>query len=148
MYGFYDECLRKYGSPEVWKNFCEVFDIMPLCAVVDDKIFCTHGGLSPNISTIDDIGKINRCDFWLCFEKKSKILYRIQRISFIRLISFRCQEIPSDGPVCDLMWSDPDDRDSWGTSPRCAGYTFGACMCRSILKSKMKEVVVRYDRRT
>jgi len=97
VYGFYDECLRKYGSPEVWKNFCDVFDLMPLCAVVDDKIFCTHGGLSPNIATIDDIGKINRQ-----------------------------QEIPSDGPVCDLMWSDPDDRDSWGTSPRCAGYTFGA----------------------
>jgi diadenosine tetraphosphatase ApaH/serine/threonine PP2A family protein phosphatase len=44
--------LRKYGSPEVWKNFCELFDLMPLSAVVDDKIFCTHGGLSPNISTI------------------------------------------------------------------------------------------------
>ena len=29
------------------------------------------------------------------------------------------------GPMCDLLWSDPDDRGGWGISPRGAGYTFG-----------------------
>ena len=32
---------------------------------------------------------------------------------------------PPQGPMCDLLWSDPDDRGGWGISPRGAGYTFG-----------------------
>lgn len=35
------------------------------------------------------------------------------------------QEVPHEGPMCDLLWSDPDDRAGWGISPRGAGYTFG-----------------------
>ncbi|KAJ2814427.1 Protein phosphatase methylesterase 1 [Coemansia sp. 'formosensis'] len=38
----------------------------------------------------------------------------------------RCQEIPHEGPFCDLMWSDPEDIDSWAVSPRGAGWLFGA----------------------
>ena len=37
----------------------------------------------------------------------------------------RVQEVPHEGPMCDLLWSDPDDRCGWGISPRGAGYTFG-----------------------
>jgi serine/threonine-protein phosphatase 2A catalytic subunit len=37
----------------------------------------------------------------------------------------RVQEVPHEGPMCDLLWSDPDDRSGWGISPRGAGYTFG-----------------------
>lgn len=33
--------------------------------------------------------------------------------------------MPHEGPMCDLLWSDPDDRCGWGISPRGAGYTFG-----------------------
>jgi diadenosine tetraphosphatase ApaH/serine/threonine PP2A family protein phosphatase len=33
--------------------------------------------------------------------------------------------LPDQGPMCDLLWSDPDDRGGWGISPRGAGYTFG-----------------------
>ena len=44
MYGFYDECLRVYGNTEVWKEFTSTFDCLPLGAMVDDKIFCPHGG--------------------------------------------------------------------------------------------------------
>ena len=40
-------------------------------------------------------------------------------------ICFRLQEVPHEGPMCDLLWSDPDDRGGWGISPRGAGYTFG-----------------------
>lgn len=96
VYGFYDECLRKYGSANVWKLFTDLFDFFPITALVENKIFCLHGGLSPTIETIDNIRDLNRF-----------------------------QEVPHDGPMCDLLWSDPDDRGSWGVSPRGAGFTFG-----------------------
>ena len=79
VYGFYDECLRKYGSLNVWKYFTEIFDCLPLVALVDDKILCVHGGLSPTTPSIDDIRGLERK-----------------------------QEIPNTGSMCDLMWSDPD----------------------------------------
>ncbi|PSK46269.1 hypothetical protein B9Z65_5237 [Elsinoe australis] len=186
VYGFYDECLRKYGSANVWRYCCEVFDYLALGALVtgasneldNDRpisptpgeqgapmdmplseteievlnannrlihrqgrktsdpppsalssspgsqvtpqktgpagtgatsssggsngtstgaVLCVHGGLSPQVETIDRI----------------------------RLID-RKQEVPHEGPMCDLLWSDPDDIEAWGLSPRGAGYLFGA----------------------
>ena len=96
VYGFYDECMRKYNSPNIWRNFTDLFDFMPITAVVENSILCMHGGLSPTIETLDDIRKLDRV-----------------------------QEVPHEGPMCDLLWSDPDDRQGWGISPRGAGYTFG-----------------------
>uniref|UniRef100_A0A6U5DHY8 protein-serine/threonine phosphatase n=1 Tax=Corethron hystrix TaxID=216773 RepID=A0A6U5DHY8_9STRA len=72
------------------------FDYLPMTAVVADKIFCLHGGLSPSIDTLDHARNLDRV-----------------------------QEVPHEGPMCDLVWSDPDDRVGWGISPRGAGYTFG-----------------------
>lgn len=96
VYGFYDECLRKYGNANVWKMFTDLFDYLPMTALVAGKIFCLHGGLSPSIDTLDQARVIDRV-----------------------------QEVPHEGPMCDLVWSDPDDRSGWGMSPRGAGYTFG-----------------------
>jgi serine/threonine-protein phosphatase 2A catalytic subunit len=59
-YGFYDECLRKYGNANVWKQFTELFDYLPLTAVVESQIFCLHGGLSPSIDTLDQIRQLDR----------------------------------------------------------------------------------------
>jgi len=96
VYGFYDECLRKYGSANIWRGFTDLFDYLPLTALIDNTIFCLHGGLSPSVDTLDQIRALDRL-----------------------------QEPPHEGPMCDLFWSDPDERSGWGISPRGAGYTFG-----------------------
>lgn len=59
-YGFYTECTRKYGSANVWNYFTDMFDFLTLSAVIDDKIFCVHGGLSPSVHGIDQIKIIDR----------------------------------------------------------------------------------------
>lgn len=97
VYGFYDECIRKYGNANPWKFCTEVFDFLNISAIVDNKILCIHAGLSPEIKTIDQIRIIDR-----------KV------------------EIPHEGAFCDLMWSDPDDIETWSLSPRGAGWLFGS----------------------
>jgi serine/threonine-protein phosphatase 4 catalytic subunit len=97
VYGFYDECVRKYGSPSVWRICTEMFDYFTLGAIIEDQIVCIHGGLSPNFDTLDEIRRIDRK-----------------------------REVPHEGPMADIMWSDPDETISgWGISPRGAGYLFG-----------------------
>jgi serine/threonine-protein phosphatase 4 catalytic subunit len=114
VYGFYDECNRKFGSLNVWRYCTEVFDYMTLSAVIDDKILCLHGGISPKIPTLDDI----------------------------RLIDRR-QEIPHEGPMCDIMWSDPEDIKGWNTSPRGAGYLFGGNVVEDFLQRNGLKYIVR-----
>jgi len=97
LYGFYDECQQKYGNSNGWKYCTEVFDMLTIAALIDGKIFCVHGGLSPDIRNLDQIRTINRN-----------------------------QELPQEGDFCDLMWSDPEDIDTWQVSPRGASWLFGS----------------------
>ncbi|CAN0081453.1 unnamed protein product [Sphacelaria rigidula] len=55
VYGFYEECMRKYGNANPWKYCVEVFDHLSLAALVDNEVLCVHGGLSPDIRTIDQV---------------------------------------------------------------------------------------------
>ena len=95
-YGFYEEIQHKYGNTNPWNYFMEVFDYMSIAAIIEGRVFCIHGGLSPSISTVDQIRLLNRK-----------------------------MEIPHEGPFCDLMWSDPDDIETWIMSCRGAGWIFG-----------------------
>lgn len=54
------------------------FDYMPIAALIDDKIFCMHGGLSPELTQISQVSNIQRP-----------------------------LEVPDQGMLCDLLWSDP-----------------------------------------
>ncbi len=95
-YGFYEEITKKYGNANAWRYFNDLFDFFPIAAIIEGKIFCVHGGLSPKICYIDQIRLLNRA-----------------------------QEIPHEGAFCDFMWSDPDDIEAWSFSPRGAGFLFG-----------------------
>jgi serine/threonine-protein phosphatase PP1 catalytic subunit len=59
VYGFFDECKRRY-SVKLWKTFIDVFNCLPICATIDDKIMCMHGGISPELNNLDQIRKIAR----------------------------------------------------------------------------------------
>uniref|UniRef100_A0AC34QP47 Serine/threonine-protein phosphatase n=2 Tax=Panagrolaimus sp. JU765 TaxID=591449 RepID=A0AC34QP47_9BILA len=114
VYGFYDECIRKYGSMTVWRFCTEVFDCLSLAAVINGHVFCVHGGLSPSIQTIDQIRTIDRK-----------------------------QEVPHDGPMCDLLWSDPDETTGYGISPRGAGYLFGADVVQQFNEANGFDLICR-----
>ena len=53
------EGKRRYNL-KIWKMFTDMFNYMPVAALIDDKIFCVHGGLSPDLNNIEDILKISR----------------------------------------------------------------------------------------
>ena len=59
IYGFYDECKRRFNI-KMWKKFQDVFNVLPFAAVVDEKIFCIHAGLSPDLNSPDQIKRIMR----------------------------------------------------------------------------------------
>ena len=113
-YGFYDECFRKFGNHEIWRGFTELFDLLPLAAEVDGQLLCLHGGLSPDALQIDSLRQLDR----------------------------RC-EIPHDGPVCDVLWSDPHDSPGWGPSPRGAGSLFGKDKSEEFLRLNGLKMLVR-----
>jgi serine/threonine-protein phosphatase 2B catalytic subunit len=78
-FNFRQECCKKYDQ-EMYFEFMELFDQIPLGAIIDSRYFCVHAGISPDFKTIADIQKANRF-----------------------------KEPPEKGGVCDLLWSDPVD---------------------------------------
>ena len=99
-YGFYAECQSKYPNTQLWNWFTDAFDCLPLGAEIlgeGKSLFVVHGGLSPQLQQLDQLRLLDR---------------------FI--------EIPQDGIMADIMWSDPAaDTEGFSLSPRGAGYTFG-----------------------
>ncbi|KAJ3437320.1 serine/threonine-protein phosphatase [Anaeramoeba flamelloides] len=113
-YGFYDECFQKYGSANAWKYCTEVFDYLALGAIIDGTVLCLHGGLSPEIRTIEQIRRIDRME-----------------------------EIPQEGGFCDLVWSDPENIDGWKQSPRGAGWLFGKNIANSFMQQNHLSLICR-----
>lgn len=208
VYGFYDECVRKYGSANVWRYCCEVFDFLALGALVlgastevpenrmQPSSYDTQNTLPElegevECEVLDANGdvreKLLRRQFNISTPHPNSLsrispapdrdpeeppsspgttssiaptspshpasqppvsLFRppptttgallcvhgglsplIQTLNSIRLLD-RKQEVPHEGAMCDLLWSDPDEIEGWGLSPRGAGFLFGADIVR------------------
>lgn len=82
---------------KIWKAFVDCFNCLPVAALIEEKILCMHGGLSPELITVDQINTIARPT-----------------------------DIPDTGLLCDLLWADPESSvKMWGESERGVSYVFG-----------------------
>ncbi|KAG8764162.1 putative serine/threonine protein phosphatase [Ceratobasidium sp. 423] len=184
-YGFYTECVRKYGSSSVWTYFTDMFDYLTLSVVIEDRIFCVHGGLSLVLFAIEScIPRLCRLvlrysrlflrtlvkiviasslspaysptllaigayphpalahpiDASLDFMCLSPTIHSIDQIKVVD----RFREIPHEGAMADLVWSDPDsEKEDFAISPRGAGYTFGSGVVRKFLETNNMHHILR-----
>jgi serine/threonine-protein phosphatase PP1 catalytic subunit len=114
VYGFYDECKRRCNI-KVWKGFIDTFNTLPIAAIVAQKIFCVHGGLSPSLSHMDDIRQIARPT-----------------------------DVPDYGLLNDLLWSDPADMENdWESNERGVSYCFGKKVIMEFLQRHDFDLVCR-----
>ena len=136
-YGFYTECSRKYGNANVWHYFTDMFDFLTLSVVINDQIFCVHGG---KLLFPQHAGFGTGTGAHLLHSGLSPSIHSIDQIKIID----RFREIPHEGPMADLVWSDPDpERDEFSLSPRGAGYTFGAQVVKKFLEVNNMSHILR-----
>ncbi|KAJ8595895.1 phosphoprotein phosphatase PPZ [Rhizopogon salebrosus TDB-379] len=114
VYGFYDECKRRCNI-KTWKTFIDVFNCLPIAAIVASKIFCVHGGLSPSLQTMEDIKRIHRPT-----------------------------DVPDYGLLNDLLWSDPSDTAlDWEDNERGVSYCFGKAIINDFLVRYDMDLICR-----
>ena len=114
IYGFFDECKRRYNV-KLWKSFVDLFNCLPIAASIDDKIFMVHGGLSPELKTVDQLQKI-----------------------------MRPTDVPEEGLLCDILWSDPDEHaNGWGENDRGVSCTFNETVLKNFLEKNDLDLLCR-----
>ena len=140
VYGFYDECQRKYGNSNAWRYCVEVFDFLTTCALIEGRVMCVHGGLSPDIRTLDQAGPPRAAATGPSHRAANpRILSKLLQIRTID----RVREVPHEGPFCDLMWSDPEEIETWAVSPRGAGWLFGSQVTQEFNQINGLELICR-----
>ena len=114
LYGFFAECAERY-SLDLWNRFNEVFKYLPLAAVISDRIFCVHGGLSPELNDLQQIAEIKR-----------------------PLV------VPDRGLLADLLWADPsNEHKGFCESERGTSFTFGYDVVDEFLKKNDFDLLCR-----
>ena len=114
IYGFYDECKRRYNV-RLWRSFTDLFNWLPVAAIIDDKILCMHGGLSPELKNLQNIQDISRPT-----------------------------DIPDTGLLCDLLWSDPDkDVLEYDENDRGVSVIFGEKIVQDFNKKNDLDLIIR-----
>ncbi|CAN6725996.1 unnamed protein product [Malus baccata var. baccata] len=114
IYGFYDECKQRFNV-RLRKEFTDCFNCLPVAALLEDKILCMHGGLSPELNNLNQINTLKRPT-----------------------------DVPVSGLLCDLMWSDPSkDIEGWGPNDRGISFTFGADRVTEFLQKHDLDLIYR-----
>lgn len=114
VYGFYDECKRRCNI-KTWKTFVDVFNCLPIAAIVASKIFCVHGGLSPSLQTMEDVKALQRPT-----------------------------DVPDYGLLNDLLWSDPSDTAlDWEDNERGVSFCFGKAIINEFLVRYDMDLICR-----
>lgn len=131
IYGFFDECKRRF-SVKLWRNFIDTFNCLPICAIVENQIFCCHGGISPDLF-LSDVSNLTKLRKRIC---------NIQR---------PC-DVPEDGLLCDLLWADPcyldmknevSDIPDWEPNERGVSYVFSPRIVDQFLERFNLDLIVR-----
>ena len=100
---------------KIWRAFTELFNYLPIASLIDDKILCVHGGLSPDLKKIEDIKNI-----------------------------VRPTEIPESGLLCDLLNSDPDIKTlGYDKNNRGISVIFGEKVVLDFIKKNDIDLIVR-----
>ncbi|CAI2352068.1 unnamed protein product [Caenorhabditis sp. 36 PRJEB53466] len=114
IYGFYTECQYKYGVG-LWWDFQTCFNRMPMSGLISKKVLCMHGGLSPDLATLDTIRNIPR----------------------------PCEPLDR-GLLIDLLWADPTNKgDGWFHSIRGISYMFGKAVVEQACKNLQIDLIIR-----
>ena len=114
IYGFYDECKKRYNI-KIWKQFIDCFNCFPISACIDDKILLMHGGLSPELSNLEQLKKI-----------------------------VRPTDVPEEGLLCDVLWSDPDSEcNGWGNNDRGVSVVFNEKILEQFLLKNDLDLLTR-----
>ena len=114
MYGLSNVGKNRY-STRLWKTFVDCFNCMPVAALIEDKILCMHGGLSPDMISYSQINAI-----------------------------LRPTDVPDVGMLCDLLWADPESTvKMWGESERGVSYVFGPDVVTKFLKKNDLDLICR-----
>ena len=115
IYGFYDECKRRL-SIKCFKKITNLFNIMPISALINENILCMHGGLSKDLQNIEQINKI-----------------------------LRPTDIPNEGLLCDLLWSDPNESltEDFGPNERNISVTFSKDYVKNFVEKNNLDLICR-----
>ncbi|CAD5220589.1 unnamed protein product [Bursaphelenchus xylophilus] len=115
VYGFFEECNRRYQSVRLWQTFQDAFNAMPFAGLVGGKILCMHGGLSPQLKNLDQLRTLTRP-----------------------------VDPPNPSLYIDLLWSDPDAwTKGWQPNTRGVSYVFGTDIVNSSLQQLEIDLIAR-----
>ena len=115
IYGFFDECKRRL-SIKCFKKITNLFNMLPISALINENILCMHGGLSKDLQNIDQINKI-----------------------------LRPTEVPDEGLLCDLLWSDPNEElnEDFGSNERNVSITFSKNYVLNFVEKNNLDLICR-----